>query len=179
MPPQRLQTPTNPATTPIKTHKKTKSHVVTVGIAVLLTWVYHSLKFHIIEEYRQMNIQDALKEFLATTTPTGQVSVLQPYLEIVIELYVRNYTQEQIANFFCQQNIMITRDAVGLFIRKNVAPKYSGLRSKVNSPLNMSKAKASEPEVKSNSPQQEPTMHRAQKKKFSIDLLGSTNNMDN
>lgn len=124
-----------------------------------------------------MSIHDELQKFIATTKPTGQISVLQPYMDVVTELYVRNYTQEQIASFFCQQNIIVSRDAVGLFIRKNIANKYSDLRKKVNSPLTINesteKQKKEYQENEINQDQQElPVMLTQQKKTFKFNPAG-------
>lgn len=129
------------------------------------------------------NIKDELHRFLAETPPAGQVSVLHPYKEIVAELYVRNYTQEQIAGFFCRLNIEVSREAVGVFIRKHIAKKLDALRSKINSPLSVNEAiEPPHKEINDNKDKTDskefPFMLTQQKKKFQHDPTGQSQNQE-
>lgn len=129
------------------------------------------------------NIKDELQRFLAETPPAGQVSVLHPYKEIVAELYVRNYTQEQIAGFFCRLNIEVSREAVGVFIRKHIAKKFDALRSKVNSPLSVNESTAPpQKEINDNKDKIEqielPVMLTQQRKKFQFYPTGQSQNQE-
>jgi hypothetical protein len=87
-----------------------------------------------------MNIHAELRRFIEENQPSGQVSVLTPYKDIIAELYVRSYTQVQIAQFFSRININVSREAVGVFIRKHIAETKKELREKVNSPLSANEA---------------------------------------
>lgn len=131
-----------------------------------------------------MNIQEELRKFIAETQPSGQVSVLNPYRDTITELYVRGYTQGQIALFFSRLNINVSRESVGVFIRKHIADTKKSLREKVNSPLSITETapvtEASEvpkPEIETASPSKSnfPRMQRAQKRQFHYDPTGESN----
>lgn len=126
-----------------------------------------------------MNIQEELRKFIAETQPSGQVSVLNPYRDTITELYVRGYTQGQIALFFSRLNINVSRETVGVFIRKHIADKKKSLREKVNNPLSITETapvtEAPKPETVSPSKPNFPRMQRAQKRQFHYDPTGESN----
>jgi hypothetical protein len=150
----------------------------------------HTIKLN---NTNKMNIHDELRKFIAETQPSGQVSVLKPYKDIIAELYVRSYTQGQIAQFFLRLNINVSREAVGVFIRKHIAETKKELREKVNSPLSVTgtdcEVSVSDERKSSVNPEAETSpqnindgeilkMNRMVKKQFMHDPTGGTLHQD-
>lgn len=119
--------------------------------------------------------------------------MLTPYKDIITELYVRSYTQVQIAQFFSRININVSREAVGVFIRKHIAETKKELREKVNSPLSVNEtdSEASDSNEKESpitvkteasptdiNPEHALQMKRQVKKQFLFDPTGETLNQD-
>lgn len=65
------------------------------------------------------DIKIKLQEFISKTEPRGKKSVLHPYADVVFVLTDKNYTHQQISDFFKGIKIHVSRESVGEFIRKH------------------------------------------------------------
>ncbi|HFE3442963.1 TPA: hypothetical protein ACF3I9_004429 [Klebsiella aerogenes] len=65
------------------------------------------------------DIKIKLQEFISKTEPRGKKSVLHPYADVVFVLTDKNYTHQQISDFFKGIEIHVSRESVGEFIRKH------------------------------------------------------------
>lgn len=123
------------------------------------------------------DIQIKLQEFISKTEPRGKKSVLHPYADVVFILTDKNYTHQQISDFFKGIEIFVSRESVGDFIRKHTQlfTTEHALQKKVVDDTKSSTTSAVETENPKSNDTDVPKMKRQVRKQFMHDPSGVNN----